>query len=132
MNLEKIYQNLSEREINRLKLLKKDVKLICIKNYKITGEFLSFSSDCFEDYYNYYNDNIGDFTRGKVYQVRKCTHYQADVECWYNATSIPGKMGFNIFREIENSDSPYLFDYFMFEHEWVATNRDEKIDNILN
>jgi hypothetical protein len=126
--IKEIYRNLSEREINRLKLLKEDVKLVCIKNYQIGTAFFS---NCFEDYYNYYNGNIGDFTRGKEYKVRSCSGYQVNIQCWYNGTSNPGNMSFNIFQKIGN-DSPYLFDYFMFEHEWIATNRDEKIDNILN
>ena len=125
--IKKLYQTLSETEVNRLKYLKNGVELVCIKNFQTN----QFTAQSFEDYYNYYNDNTGDFTRGNKYKVTNLNDIQVDMLYSLKGIANLTKWKFRIFEIIDGNNSPYLFDYFCLEHEWLAMQRNERIETIL-
>ena len=126
--IRKIYQSLTEKEVDRLKNLKRGIDLVCIKNYQTND----FSSDSFEDYYDYYTDNIADFTIGKKYKIERMNNVEVYFDIFHKTSVVPNKINFKIFEKIDGNNLPYLFEYFCFEHEWLATKRDEKIESIIN
>jgi hypothetical protein len=103
------------------------VELVCIKNYQ-TNDFVS---DSFEDYYDYYNDNIGDFTLNKKYEIIDFRGIEVGMQYFHTKMVVSNRIAFRIFEKIDGNNSPYLFDYFCLEHEWLAMQRNEKIENIL-
>lgn len=128
--IRKLYQTLSEKEVNRLKYLKTGVELVCIKNFQ-TANGKQMYAQSFEDYYNYYNDNTGGFTRGNKYQVVQICDIQIDMQYFLKGIMNPYNWKFRIFEIIDGNNSPYLFDYFCLEHEWLAMQRNERIETIL-
>jgi hypothetical protein len=124
--IKKLYQTLSETEVNRLKYLKNGVELVCIKNFQTN----QFTAQSFEDYYNYYNDTTADFTRGNKYIVTNLNDIQVDMRYSLKIKNLT-KWKFRIFEIIDGNNSPYLFDYFCLEHEWLAMQRNERIETIL-
>lgn len=125
----KLLQSLTKEEVNRLNYLKKDVKMVCIKNlYSEKRQF-----DSFEEYYEYYTGDKFYYKVGEKYNLIMFYNPMAvNISC----SNLAGYGSpFRILEETgeeETMQYSYLFEYFMFEHEWIALNRDEKIEDIIN
>ena len=129
----KLLQSLSNDDVSRLMLLKKDTEMVCIKN--LYDERISFVS--FEEYYSYYTGNRFRFNVGD--RVKIDTFYSAAMILlrptqnsgyWAGLSSY-----FRLFNEIEDVEAMrhlYLFEYFMFASEWDALNREEQISTVLD
>ena len=124
----KLLQSLSEKEVNRLMYLKKDVKMVCIKNLYSENK----NYDSFEEYYEYYTGDRFHYKIGERYNLMM--FYSPVLVCISGAVAGAGTY-FRIFEETGEEESmchSYLFEYFMFEHEWLASERNKKIDIIIN
>lgn len=127
----KLLQSLSNEEVSRLMLLKKDTEMVCIKN--LYDERMSF--DSFEEYYSYYTGNRFRFNIGD----------RVKIDIFYGPTMVllrtttptytSGSSYFRVFNELEDVEAMkhlYLFEYFMFASEWDALNREEQISTVLD
>jgi hypothetical protein len=124
-----LLQSLSQEEVNRLKNLKKDAKMVCIKN--LYSERKNF--DSFEDYYDYYTGERFHYKIGEKYNL---IMFYSPVSVNISMSNLAGAgTPFRIFKETGEEESmkySYLFEYFMFEHEWESLNREEQISTVLD
>jgi hypothetical protein len=124
----KLLQSLSNEDVSRLMLLKKDTEMVCIKN--LYDERMSF--DSFEEYYSYYTGNRFRFNVGD--RVKIDTFYSLNMILLQNMSRSSSSY-FRIFNEIEDVEAMkhfYLFEYFMFASEWDSLNREEQISTVLD
>ena len=127
----KLLQSLSNEDVSRLMLLKKDTEMVCIKN--LYDERMSF--DSFEEYYSYYTGNRFRFNVGD--RVKIDTFYSLNMILLRPIQNMSRSSSsyFRIFNEIEDVEAMkhfYLFEYFMFASEWDSLNREEQISTVLD